>query len=148
MAVSHLLPVGIFLGLWFAMSILCAPIFASKSCRRLLNAGPSNHAVVNYLAGMGVLTLVHVALIFGGGLLNSILGVQTPLWALTATLIAAGGSWIVTSFVLPYYGFWEPSGSGIDGRIILGLTAFWYVICTAILGVVFVFAWFLAFYPG
>jgi hypothetical protein len=74
--------------------------------------------------------------------------VQISWWFLGVTLVLAGDEWIIGSIVVPRYGWWQPTESGLDGRIVLAVMAIWYVVCTLILAALFAFAWFLAYYPG
>ena len=140
--------VGTFLGLWLSMVVLCSPIFASTSCRRLLNSGPSEYLFVNYVAGVGAFTFGHVALIYGGALVNDVVEVDTGVWFLGVTILYVAAGWGFASFGFSLFEWWEPSESGVDGRIVLGVVAIWYLIWTFLLAALFAFAWFLAFYPG
>lgn len=140
--------IGSFVGLWLGMGVLCSPILVSSSCRRLFDSGPFDHLAFNYVGGMGVFTFIHVVLIFAGALVNYVVQVQISWWFLGVTLVLAGGGWIIGSVVVPRYGWWQPTESGLDGRIVLAVMAIWYVFCTLILAALFVFAWFLAYYPG
>jgi len=140
--------IGSFVGLWVGMGVLCSPMLVSSNCRRLFDSGPFDYIVFNYVGGMGVFTFIHVALIFAGALVNYVVRVQISWWFLGVTLVLAGGGWIIGSVVVPRYGWWQPTESGLDGRIVLAVTAIWYVVCTLILAALFAFAWFLAYYPG
>jgi len=140
--------IGSFVGLWLGMGVLCSPILVSSSCRRLFDSGPFDHLAFNYLGGMGVFTFIHVVLIFAGALVNYVVRVQISWWFLGVTLVLAAGGWIIGSFVVPQYGWWQPTEFGLDGRIVLAVMAIWYVVCTLILAALFAFAWFLAYYPG
>ena len=83
------------------MGVPCSPILVSSSCPRLLDSGPFDHVIVNYIGGMGVFTFIHVALVFAGALVNYVVRVQISWWFLGVTLALAGGGWILGSFVVP-----------------------------------------------
>lgn len=140
--------VGCFVGLWAATTVLCAPVLLSSSVRRLLDSGPADRLAANYLGGVGLFAFVHVALVFAGALVNTVVRVTIGWWFLGATLALLGVGWAVVSFVGPQRDWWRPAESRIDGRIVLGVVAVWYGVWTVALAALFAFAWFLAYYPG
>lgn len=139
---------GSFVGLWLSTSILCSPILASGSCRRLFDAGPFDNLAVNYLAGIGVFTLAHVVLVFSGALVNLVVRITIGWWFLGVTLVLVAAGWVAVSIGLPRYDRWDPGGGGVDGRPLLGLAGLWYAAWSFVLAGLFAFAWFLRYYPG
>ncbi|MFB6122346.1 MAG: hypothetical protein ABEJ78_02665 [Haloferacaceae archaeon] len=137
-----------FVGLWASMLVLCAPTLASSACRRLFAAGPSEYLLVNYAAGVGGFTFVHVLLVFAGALVNQVVRVTIGWWFVGVTLFVAAAGWWAASVRAPKRGVWDPTTSGVDGRAVLGVTAVWYVVWSFALAALFAFAWFLRYYPG
>lgn len=137
-----------FLGLWVGMLVLCAPVLASSACRRLCAAGPSGSLLVNYVAGVGGVALVHVGSVFAGAVVNQVVHVTIGWWFVGVTLVVAAAGWWALCVRAPNRGVWEPTGSGVDGRVVLGVTAVWYVVWSVALAALFAFAWFLRYYPG
>jgi len=127
-------------GLWLFAALMWSPVVGSAQLRPLLARWPTGRLWLNYpllvalgVAGEAAVFLVPVAV---GGSLGGVALVQ---WTLAVAvgypLVVA----VVVATVAPRVADWSPAAtSGIDGRIVVGLTAVLYGVATAaVAGLVF-----------
>lgn len=113
-----------------------SPVLLSPAVRRLFNLLPSQRLSLNYLMGIAAFTVMNIltlltVVVFSGGLEGS-----QALWGpFIVNLLLGSGTWLLTSFLLPRKGFWDPKKNEeeMDGRIALGLGALVYIVGTAFL---------------
>ena len=127
----------------------CAPILAAARGRALFEAWPSRSVAANYaLVSLGV-AVAHVLTFLGVvAALDGLEDMAAVWWAVRVNFgfpLLASATAAVT---LPRTGRWTPTGSGLDGRLVLALGALWYGVAStaAIALVLFVLTFW--FYPG
>ena len=140
MATGWLRPAAGVVGLWLLAALMWTPTVASTQLRALLSRWPTDRLWLNYplLVGLGVAGEAAVFLL-PVAVTGSLGGVALVQW----TLAVAVGYPLVVAVVVavlgPQVADWSPAATdGIDGRVVVVLTAICYGVTTAVVaGLVF-----------
>lgn len=142
---------ALFGGLALFNLIACIPILLSSSVRRLFQQLPTENLAINYVLGMGGLTVLHsaalVAVVVATGGLEGI----AVLWGLGLVTAGVGlFAWLTASFALPRWDLWNPAEKEdeLDGRIALGIGLIWYMISTGTALFLLMAVMIALFFPG
>lgn len=129
-----------------------APFLHAERVRALFGCWPTRSVAVNYLfAGTGVVCAQSVAYVLLGTALGGVSSSDGPgpffgvLFA--ANLLVPAIGWLVAAVFLPRRRVWDPTGGGLDGRLVLAAGAIWYAVLASVVVVLAVFVLTFAFMP-
>lgn len=129
-----------------------APFLLADRVRTLFGSWPTGSLVANYLlvgAGVVVAQLLAYALVVAAlGGVSSSDGPERFFGALfLAHLLVPAAGWLVAGVALPRRGSWDPTGGGVDGRLVLALGGLWYAFVTSVVVAALVFVLTFLFLP-
>lgn len=137
--------------LWLLVGMACLPVLAAARIRTAIEDWPTGRLAANYALLVGAVVLGQAAVFLGGVVVTGgFSGNAAVEWTL---LVAAGyplALWLAVSLVAPATGRWNPSGdgTGLDGRVVLGLAAAWYAVVVAAAAAVVFLVLFALYFPG